>query len=487
MLNNLAFQSATALAALIRKGEISALELLDFYLARVEKYNANINAIVVMDVDRARAAAKQLDKDAKQGKWAGPLHGVPMTIKESYGVAGLPTTFGFPAFADNKADEDALSVQRLKAAGVVIFGKTNVPVALSDFQSYNDVYGITGNPWDVERTPGGSSGGSAAALAAGLTGLDSGSDIGGSIRNPAHFCGVFGHKPTYNLLPPRGHALINGTKATTELSVIGPLARSATDLKAAVNIMAGPDAIMAKGLKLSLPELATNRLADLRIAVWHNDEYAPVSHEVEQKIDQVADVIRQAGGKVNTDRPDFSPSVYSEVYQTLLQATMASRQGKDEYDKIIVKAANLDASDNSPAAQALRWQASSVYSYNQADELRTKFRWLWHEFFKQYDAILIPTAATSAFPHDHSRMGARMLTVDQQKRPYFEQVFWAGLATCCYLPATIIPAGLDTQGLPIGVQIMGAEYSDLQVIGIAELLEKEGFAFKPPPGYEEAN
>lgn len=481
MTDPIAFQSATALASLIRQSELSATELLDFYLKRVEKHNADINAIVVLDFERAHERAAQLDKAAIRGRWAGPFHGVPMTIKESYGVAGLPTTFGFAAFADNLADEDALSVQRLKDAGVVIFGKTNVPVALADFQSYNDLYGTTSNPWNHDRTPGGSSGGSAAALAAGLTGFESGSDIGGSIRNPAHFCGVFGHKPTYNLLPLLGHTLINGARLATEISVVGPLARSADDLYTALNIMAGPDDIMSRGFKLSLPKLAARSLSELRIAVWNNDEQAPVSYEVAQKVDQVADAIRQAGGKVSVDRPDFDPTVYHETYMTLLQATMGSRQPKPEYEKMLASVRALDPSDTSNKAQILKWQVASVYTFNQANELRSQFRWQWHDFFKQYDAILTPVMASSAFLHDHGPQSERTIDVNEQKRPYFEQVFWCGLASSCCLPSTVIPTGLDSQGLPIGVQIIGPEYSDLQTIGIAQLLEKEGFRFTPPP------
>ena len=193
-----------------------------------------------MDVERGRKRARQADAALAKGEVWGPLHGVPMTIKESYNVAGLPTTNGRPEMKDNIAERDALAVERLKAAGVVLFGKTNVPINLADFQSYNEVYGTTNSPWDVERVPGGSSGGSAAALAAGLCGFEFGSDIGGSIRNPSHFCGVFGHKPTWGLIPPRGHAL-PGHLVQPDLSVVGPLARGAADLETGVLAMAGPD------------------------------------------------------------------------------------------------------------------------------------------------------------------------------------------------------------------------------------------------------
>jgi amidase len=206
--------------------KIGCLELLDHFLARVEKFNPQLNAIIWMDRDRARKRAKAADAALKKGKRFGPLHGVPMTIKESYQVAGSPSTWGAPALKDNISDATAVAAQRMIDAGVTLFGKTNVPLMLADWQSYNAVYGVTRNPWDLDRTPGGSSGGSAAALSAGLTGIDAGSDIGSSIRNPAHYCGVFGHKPTYGLITPRGHAL-PGAVAPADISVIGPLARSA--------------------------------------------------------------------------------------------------------------------------------------------------------------------------------------------------------------------------------------------------------------------
>lgn len=477
------FKTATELAAMIKAGQIGSEELLDIYLARVEKYNAKLNAIIVLDKDRARQQAKAADATVKSGAKLGALHGVPMTIKESYDVAGLPTTFGYSHFKNNIATEDALAVQRLKAAGAIIFGKTNVPVALADFQSYNDIYGTTNNPWDHTRIPGGSSGGSAAALAAGLTGFESGSDIGGSIRNPAHFCGVFGHKPTFGLLPTRGHSPIKAM-APTELSVIGPMARSAHDLRIGVGIMAGPDELMATGYKLDLPTLGQSSLGQLKVAIWGNDELAPVASEVEECLRLVANAITAAGGQADFNaRPDFDMAASHAAYQTLLHATMASRQSDDDYQHLQQEATKLGSKDQSERASTLRRQLASTRQYNQANEIRTQCRWAWHEFFKQYDAMLMPVTATPAFPHDHSAPGSRTLMVDHQERPYFEQVFWAGVAISNCLPATVVPVGQSQEGLPIGIQIMGKEYGDLETIGIAELLEDAGFCFQIPPDY----
>ena len=266
-MSEITFLSATELAAKIRSREIGCEELLRHYLERVDRYNDGINAIVVDLREQALAAARAADRALAAGDEVGPLHGVPMTVKESYNLAGAPTTWGNPEWRDNVVEEDAESVKKLKAAGAVVFGKTNVPLLLADFQSYNDVYGTTNNPYNLKRGPGGSSGGSAAALAAGLVALETGSDIGGSIRNPAHFCGLFGHKPTWNLLWMRGHAPPGDMRSTPDISAIGPLARSAVDLEAAVMAMAGPDPINARGYRLDLPTLAGRSLKDLKVAV----------------------------------------------------------------------------------------------------------------------------------------------------------------------------------------------------------------------------
>ncbi len=481
-MTDLSFASATELVRLIKTREISSVELLEHFFARVDAHNGPINAVIAQDRSGAREAAKAADAALARGEDWGPLHGVPMTVKESYNVAGYATTHGIPAMKNNIASEDALSIQRLKRAGAVIFGKTNVPLRLADFQSYNDIYGTTNNPWDKGRTPGGSSGGSAAALAAGLTGLETGSDIGGSIRNPAHFCGVFGHKPTWNLLPPRGHAL-PGILSPSDISVIGPLARSATDLETAVLVMAGPDEIQSKGYTLTLPRLG-KPVSALRVAVWSDETIAPVSKEVQRRVESAAATLQKLGATVDSSaRPDFTASHSQEIFQLLLQATMSGRLPDAEYNALRGAVAELADDDRSARATTLRAQAATFRDWNRGNEARTHMRWAWRAFFDRYDVLLTPIMPTSAFPHDHSAFGERTVTVDGTQRPYFEQIFWAGLAGISYLPATIIPSGPDSAGLPIGVQIIGAEYADLTTIAVAQLLEQHGFAFQAPPGY----
>jgi amidase len=483
-MSELAFASATELAKKIKNKEVSAVELLEHYLQRVDQYNPELNAVVVDIREQALADAAKMDAAVARGEDLGPLGGVPMTVKESYNVAGIPTTWGNPDWRENIPTEDAESIKKLKGAGVNIFGKTNVPISLADFQSYNEVYGTTNNPYDHTRIPGGSSGGSAAALAAGLTGIETGSDIGGSIRNPAHFCGVFGHKPTYNLLWMRGHTPPGDIRAASDISVIGPLARSAHDLETALRVMAGPDEIMGRGYQLNLPEWQGRTLKGLRVAVWKNEEAAPVSTEVEARVDLVAQALSDAGAIISeTARPGFTSENSHETYQNLLQATMAKRMPDADYESLQAHVAKLSPDDNSPAAKVLRAQVSSFKQWGSADELRQHLRWHWHEFFKQQDVLLTPMMPTAAFPHDHRPFGERTIMVDNQERPYFEQVFWAGLTGVSYLPSTVIPTGLNDEGLPIGVQIVGQEFDDLITIGIAQQLESMGFNFTPPPNY----
>lgn len=475
------FASAVELAREIREGGATASGLLEMYFERIDRLNPAINAIVVQDRERARSRAARADRAVAAGEALGPLHGVPMTVKESNDWAGTPSTWGYPHKRDNVASEDSVAVARLQAAGAVVFGKSNVPVALGDFQSYNEVYGVTGNPWNPERVPGGSSGGAAAALAAGLTGLELGSDIGGSIRNPSHFCGVFGHKPTWGLVPPRGHDL--GALRALDLAVVGPLARSAADLEAAMRVLAGPDEIEAAGCSVRLEGL-TKPLSSLRIAVWADDARSPVSAEVARRVRGVASRLAEAGAEIDEQaRPDFDPDRSHEVYFTLLQSALGSAMSDEQMARQVARAEGLDPGDRRWAARTSRAQIVRHRDWVAADEARAAIRWAWHRFFGRYDALLLPVMPTAAFPHDHRPMTQRSLLVDGVERPYFDCLFWAGLATVAYLPSTVVPTGPDGDGLPIGVQIVGPAYADLRTIQLARFLESRGYGFTPPPGY----
>ena len=476
------FGSAIQLARAVRTGAVSSVELLKAYLERVDRLNPALNAVVVDDRAQAMKHARVADRALAAGKPTGPLHGVPMTVKESFNIPGQQTTWGYPALKGNIATEDAVAVARLRSAGAIVFGKTNVPMALADLQSFNDVYGTTNNPWDLTRGPGGSSGGSAAALAAGLSGLEFGSDIGGSIRNPAAYCGVYGHKPTYGIIPKRGQTTSPELVTEGDISVIGPLARSAEDLALALKVTAGPDSLAAAGLKLALPAPPSS-LKGLRIAVWLDQpDIAPVDAAVCAQIELAATALRKAGAKVSyTARPDFDIAMANDTYRQLLMGLMSV--GRVDFDDMVARAESLKG-DGSEYAQSLRYSTARFNEFAVAMNRRDQLRWAWHAFFKDYDVVLAPVTMTTAFLHDHSEpMAARTVPVNGVDVAYFAQIFWAGLAITSYLPATVAPVGKAPSGLPVGMQIMGDAYKDRTTIWVAGELAKLIGGFTPPPGY----
>jgi amidase len=481
---DLPFQSAKQLASAIRRRKIGCLELLELYVARMEKYNPKINAIIATDLPAARKRAKAADAALRRGKVWGPLHGVPMTIKESFDVVGMPTTWGVPELKDNFPKQNAIAVDRFLAAGAVLFGKTNVPIYLADWQSYNAIYGTTNNPWDVTRTPGGSSGGSSAALAAGLTGIEAGSDIGSSIRNPAHYCGVFGHKPTWGICTPRGQAM-PGIVAPTDISAIGPLARSADDLDIALKVMAGPDPIDGAGWKLALPAPAKTTFRQLKIAVMLDDPNAEVDREVQDRVHAVAEFLAKKKAKVSDKaRPDIDTTELQRIYILLLRAATSGRQTDAMYERNLELAKTLDPGDESYFARMTRGNVMAHRNWLKLNNARHHLRLKWAEFFKDYDLMICPAASSAAFPHDHAgERHERFITVNGKRVPTTDQLFWAGYSGVAFLPSTVAPAGFAPSGLPVGVQIIGAQYMDRQCIALARMLEREFQAFVPPKGF----
>jgi amidase len=479
------FRSAKQLAADIKRKKIGCLELLDLYLARVEKYDGALNAVVVRDFDRARRRARAADRALARRQLWGPLHGVPMTIKESYDVVGLPTTWGVPAYKDRIATKNAVVVDRLLRAGVVLFGKTNVPLYLGDWQSFNAIYGTTNNPWDVTRAPGGSSGGSAAALAAGLTGLEAGSDIGSSIRNPAHFCGVFGHKPTWGIVPRAGQALPWQT-APVDIDVVGPLARSADDLAVALAAMAGPDEIDGAGWQLRLAPARQKRLRDFKVALMLDAApEIPVDREVTDRLQTLADFLGRQKVKVDDRaRPAIDTREAFSVYVKLLRAATSDRQSDADFEKNAGIARGLAPDDESYYARATRAAVSSHRDWLAANEARYRMRLAWAEFFTKYDLLLCPAAGTAAFPHDQKgERHERTLVVNSKRVPVTDHLFWAGYTGVSFLPSSAAPCGFTPGLLPVGVQIVGPQYGDLTCLAFARLLEREFQPFVPPPGY----
>jgi amidase len=476
-MQDITFAPATRLAALIRTRKLGCLEAVDHYIARIERLDHELNAVVVRDFDRARKRARALDR---KGEISGKLHGVPMTLKESFDVAGLPTSWGFPEFRDHIAAEDALAVQRLTDAGAVVLGKTNVPKALMDWQSYNAVYGTTRNPWNPGHTPGGSSGGAAAALAAGFCALEAGSDIGGSIRVPAHFCGVYGHKPTWGLCPPYGHSL-RGAASMTDISVIGPLARSAEDLAIALEVMAGPDpAETPLTYRLPLPRI--EGLPGLRVAVWASDPATETDAATTDLLLSLARFLRRAGCKISTTaRPEFDATAAYRLYIRLLATATSGRQSEAERAAQREAAAKLAPDDMGADAITVRCVDMPHHEWLALHEERARLQRVWGAFFRNWDVLICPVMSTPALPiMEQGETWERRIEVNGASVAYSEQLFWPGLIGGFHLPATAVPLGMNGTGLPIGMQIVGPLFGDRTTIAVARLLERAWRDFTPP-------
>lgn len=453
-----AWAGAGALAAMLARGELSAVEAFDAAVARIEARDGAINAVVVRDFDRALAAARAADAALARGERA-PLLGVPMTVKESNNVAGLPTTWGFEGARGFTADTDGLGVARLKAAGAVILGKTNIPVGLADWQSVNPIYGRTRNPWNLERSPGGSSGGGAAAVASGMVPLEFGSDIGGSIRVPAAFCGIYGHKPSYGILPLRGHSPPGVDGADIDLAVVGPLARTAADLQLAMDVLAGPEPEEAVGWRLALPPPRHARLGDYRVLVLDHHPAAALDDEIAAALNGLAARLEDLGAGV-VRAVDGLPDLAAghAVYGAMLGAAM---------------------SRGAPGAVPI-----SSHAWMDLIDAQTAIRRAWAQVFREVDVVLAPAFGVTAYPHDDTPdQTARVQLVNGRPTPYMAQVAWPGVATLANLPATAAPIGLSAAGLPIGAQIIGPYLEDRTSLAFAGLLEAEFGGFTRPPGY----
>ncbi|MGE0698964.1 MAG: amidase [Hyphomicrobiaceae bacterium] len=483
-MDKLHWKSAAEIARLIRERKATAGEVLEHFLARVDRFNPTLNAIVWQDRERARARAKAADAALAKGEIWGPLHGVPMTIKESYNVAGSPTTWGDPALKDNVTETSALSVERLEKAGVVLFGKTNVPLMLADWQSYNAVYGTANNPWDTTLTPGGSSGGSAAALAAGLTGIDAGSDIGASIRNPAHYCGVFGLKPTWGIVSPKGHAL-PGSVAYGDISAIGPLTRGAEDLDLALDAMAGPDEIDGVAWRLELPACPARSLKDMRIAVKLTDPSSEIDGEYADTLQGLVDALARAGATVKEIEPEVDTRRLHEVYVWLLRAATSARTPDSDIARWREAAEKLGPGKVPYLEQMVKGCALSHREWLGLNNERMKLRRQMNAFFADWDVLLCPAAASAAWPHDQKgERWQRLITVNNKRVPTTDQLFWAGYSGVVYLPSTVGPAGLTRSGLPVGYQAIAASGRDKWATAFSRHVEREIAGFVPPPGYE---
>jgi amidase len=462
---------AGELAQRLREGKLSSEALLEAQLARVEAVNPRINAVVTLDAGNARERARALDDDS--GLLADTaLRGLPVTIKDSFETAGLLSTCGAPKWKRHRPQRDADAVERLRQAGAVPFGKTNVPIYAGDIQSYNLLFGTTNNPWDASRTCGGSSGGAAAAVACGMSPFELGSDIGGSIRIPAHFCGVYGHKPTYGRVPMRGHLPpAPGALTAPDLAVAGPIARSAQDLELLLGVLAD----------VPQPPRPARRLSEYRVAAWMDDPDFPVDVEVAAVLEAALDALGTAGARIDRQaRPLPSLAANFDHYLRMLWPITTADLSQKAFARL--QEAGRAAEEESWWRRLADYSAASHREWQHLHERRAGVRELWRRFFDDYDLLLCPVAPACAFAHDQSEdLMARTIRINGEPRWYWEQLGWIALATLAWLPATSAPVGRSASGLPVGLQIVGPHGGDSECIAFAHLLADAAGGYSPPP------
>ena len=478
-----AFSTATAMLQSLRSREVSAVELLDLHLGRIERYNPTLNAVIIKDYERARAAARAADAARARSEDA-PLLGLPLTIKDAIDVQGLPTVCGVPERVDAIADADAPIVASIRAAGAVIMGKTNVPPYAGDYQADNPVFGRTNNPWNLERVPGGSSGGSAAVLAAGLSPLEFGSDIGGSIRFPAAWCGVYGHRPSTGVIPVSGH--FPGSPLPNpayHLNTLGPLARSMADLELAFDLVAGPEPGEEVGWQLTLPPARHQRLSDFRVAIFPGADWRPVDAEIAGQIESLAATLRAAGAQVGEAVPDGygDGKAYHALFQSLIGAITSSRLSEAERQE---RAAMLRASTDPFGEDRARGAVATAADYIAWHDQRQRYRAAWRAFFRDWDIMLAPQVIVTAPPHSTIPVDDRTIEVNGQTVSARMVMIHSALPILPGLPSTAFPIALSHDGLPIGIQAIGPYLEDRTTIRFADLVTREIGGYQRPPGYD---
>ncbi|MBQ74663.1 MAG: amidase [Gammaproteobacteria bacterium] len=451
-MDNPAFWSAKRQAAAIKAGELGSRELLELYIDRIEQINPDINAVITTDFKTARRVADQADKVITAGEPVGPLHGLPVTIKDAIETKGLCSTGGAIELASYIPESDAPVVNSVRRAGANIIGKTNLPRWSGDIQAYNEIYGTTSNPWNLDHVPGGSSGGAAAAVACGLTSFEIGTDIGGSIRFPSAFCGVFGHKPSFGIVPSTGyldHALGGTTEA--DVNVIGPITRSAEDLELLLGILLREEAPWK-------PDLAPppESLKDLRIATWLNDDFCSLDDVVSEKLNEVVSKLETENYQVTQNtRPDIEPLAASDLAFKLIGAALLQSQPESGF---------------------------SHRDWLEAHRSRVGIQQRWAEFFEDYDIILMPVCFVPPFPHvQEGDFFTRTIECNGIARPYVDLIRWTMLVGMANLPSTVPPIGLGSTNLPIGIQVVGKYGADLTTIRFASAIADLMGGYIPPP------
>ena len=455
MTDEITLWSASKQAAAIRAGELGSRELLEAIIARIERINPELNAVVTRSFARARVEADAADQARDRGDSLGPLHGLPVTIKDALQTEGIRSTGGALELEDNIPDKDAPTVRAVKEAGAIVLGKTNLPRWSGDIQAYNEMFGTTVNPWNSDRVPGGSSGGAAAAVACGLTSFEIGTDIGGSIRFPSAFCGVFGHKPSFGIVPSSGYIdHEDGGTTEADIHVIGPIARSADDLELLLSIM-----VQREGPLVADLQPAPDDITKLRVAAWLNDSFCTVDKEVHEVITAATDALQASGIAVDRNaRPDIDPAAASGLGMWLVGAAIAQSSKED------------------PTTDPTHRQWLDAHLAREA--IREK----WAAFFSDFDAVLMPVAFVPPFPHiQEGTFASRTLTCNGEVRPYADVVSWTILTGMAYLPVTVPPIGLCKSGLPIGIQVVGPYGADYRTIRLAAHLAEICGGYQPPP------
>lgn len=491
-MNPLHYRPAHELIDELRAGTLSSVDLTQAFLERIRTHNPDINAVVALDADNALARARAADDKLRQGGTPGPMHGLPLTIKDTWEVAGLGCTAGAPALRDYKPTGNADVIQRLTDAGAIIIGKTNVPIYATDLQSYNKLFGATLNPYNRAHTPGGSSGGAAAALASGMTPLEVGSDLAGSIRTPAHFCGIYGHKPSRSLVSFRGHIPgPPGTLSQPDLAEGGPLARNARDLETLFRIIAGPRPVDGLNWTLNLAPPDLNDLSRARVGLWLSDPLCPVDKTLIDGYRGLAGKLEQAGALVAEARHELLNlahilPLYFNLLGSLLSTSMTPAQRRQmKWIARLEKLIRLFAPMTAGVADYGRGVNQHIYDWAIINETREKMRAQAEQLFGEFDVLLTPITPTAAIRHDHSDpVFKRRIEVNGKQRAYMDQFCWIAFATLLGLPATSVPVGRTADGLPFNIQVIGAPGKDLTTIRFAQLLEERGLSgFEIPEGF----
>ena len=467
----------------INNKEISSQELLEIQLEHISEHNASINAVITINKDLARKKAIEADEAMQKGENWGPLHGLPITMKDAYEVKDIISTGGSVKWKDHIPASNAVVADRLQQAGAIVFGKTNVPLLSGDWQSYNELYGVTNNPWNTHKTPGGSSGGSAAAVSMGFSSLEVGSDIGGSARVHAHFCVVYGLKPSYGLIPLLGHLPpppgILSHQDT--LSVAGPIARSPKDIQIALSVLAGTSPLEQKGWKLDLPPARHQKIKDFRVAIWPNDPFCNVENAISDAIEGFANQIGKLGATVQETNTGVSLQMNDDIYWNMSMPIIASGFPKSTLEKMKEFLRNSDPNDTNLRVRHARAALLKHKSWLSFNERRLHIKAMWEEFFASFDVLICPVVFTTAFDHNHEPdMYNRTITVDGVDRKYFELTVWPSVATLPQLPSLAIPIGQNAEGLPIGVQVIGPYLEDYTPIAFAQAIEGVCSGYTPP-------